>query len=158
MMKRTLDAVGRTAFVGALLMAATIVLSGCASTAAKPAAELGGKIVDGKTARWTANSDECIGYYGAYTRQGEDLMVVEGTNVSFKITGATRIALRGFKPTPAAPAADPSTLGTALNAVERIAGFATMGYVGGKIAGREAPRPEVVRQEVLVPMEGVAAP
>ncbi len=125
----------RTLSLAICLLAAALA-AGC-RTASKDVTDLGGKLVDGKTARWISNSPEALGYYGAYTHQADDLVLIEGTNVEFKITGATRIAFRGFKAPPATPQMEPSTAAHALDVVGRVLGYAAAAYAIGEVSDNE---------------------
>lgn len=84
-------------------------------------------------------------------------MEFEGSNVSFSITGASRLVFSGPIPTKSIYPREEGALSKTISGVTDIAKVAGLTYVGAKLAS--APRsvePKVVTTEKLVPVTGAA--
>jgi len=96
-------------------------------------------------------------YYGQ--KRNTETMIIEGTNVEFSIKGATKIVMAApVQPISIIPR-EPGVLDSIGNLFGQVVPWVAGAYIGGKLADRPATvQPAVVEQQVLVPIEGVAAP
>lgn len=101
--------------------------------------------------------------YEAYLSQQRTYQPVvfkapQGKAMDIRITGVEQWSMEAPLNPLSMRSQDPSTAAAAISALERVAGIGLGAWALTEVANREVPRPEVVRQEVLVPIEGVAAP
>jgi hypothetical protein len=84
-------------------------------------------------------------------------LLIEGTNVEFTIKNANKIAFRSYKPPiPAVPSK--SWMDGAWDTLKWVAGFYFMGNMFEAASAKTIVPTQVVEQQVLVPIEGAAAP
>ena len=122
------------------VVAASCLSMGCATDPA---------IAAERTKAWQSYMANCRPYYETLTIRANSNSV---TGMTITIAGASEFITRAPLDPIAPQAQDPTVTGQILGALETIAPWAVMGYVGGQAVGRNAPRPEVVNPVVVDPV------
>lgn len=77
-----------------------------------------------------------------------DTIAIEGTNVSFSITGATKIAFRSYRP-PISIVPEPSVMDRICDMAKWLGGFYIGGEVLKSVSAKTVVDPTIVRPEVI---------
>jgi len=77
-----------------------------------------------------------------------DTVAIEGTNVSFTITGATKIAFKSYRP-PISVIPEPSIMDKICDAAKWVAGFYFGSEMLKSVSAKTVVNPEIVRPEVV---------
>jgi len=125
-------------FTAALMILA--VASGCASSAPK---------IDAMYQAYLAQPR---------TYQPVRLVAAQGKAMEIRVTNVGEFVMEAPLNPLSARSADPSTAQATIAALERVAGIGLGAWALTDIAGHDAPRPEVVTTEKLVPVEGAVVP
>jgi hypothetical protein len=88
-----------------------------------------------------------------------NIVSLEGPAIEITIKGATKIALNTPVPVKSVIPRDPGVLDSITGLLGQVMPWLGAAYIGGKLADRPATvQPAVVEKQVLVPIEGAAAP
>lgn len=91
------------------------------------------------------------------TYQPVRMVAAAGQAMDIHITGVGELTMDAPLNPLSIRSSDPSTAQATIAALERVAGIGLGAWALESIATKPAVRPEVVRQEVLVPVEGAGA-
>jgi hypothetical protein len=120
-------------------LAAVTMMAGCASSGSIP------------------KVDQMYMAYLAQPRTFSPVRMIAAPGQSITITGIGELTTEAPLNPLSLRSADPSTAQATIASLERLLSIGIGAWALESIATKDAVRPEVVRQEVLVPVEGAAA-